>query len=239
MRDNGNSERAMHTLLRWFPSVLCFLPAAALAYLAFPHFLDGAALDAAIPVPNYMIAQIAMPKSAYAEAETALGRADPSDGEAQIERAEAALRAGATPGSQVPRLIRGVTLEPASARGWTLLAYAWAPADRVKAANALAMALELAPKDYWLAGMRSEAAAMLWPQLDPDAQASALAQMRLLWEEPLLRGRLRKLLTSKTGVALVTRAFSGQQDEVREMNRWLAVERRRHPIVPVAGGFRL
>lgn len=157
-------------LLLWSRSLFFLLLAVGLAWLAVPHFEDGRAQDAAIPIPNYMIAQTAVPKAAYRAAEIALARANAADGEAMIARAEAALRAGAKPADVIPDLEQALTHQPASARGWTLLADAWAPTDKKKAANALALALELAPKNYWLSGMRAQAAAQLWEDLDADAK---------------------------------------------------------------------
>ena len=94
----------------------------------------------------------------------------------------------------------------------------------------LAQSLILAPHDYWLSGWQAQDAARLWPYLGPDAQARTLVQVRALWEDPLLRGQLRALLTSDAGVALATRAFRGRQDEVRRMNRWLSFERIVDPL---------
>ena len=203
------------------------IPAVALGIYATPHFLDGVARDGAIPVPNRMIAQIAMPKAAYVDAVMALREASPRDGDAAIARAEAALHAGAPPFSQVPVLTLGLSQEPASARGWLLLSNAWATTtDKKKAAQALAQALVLAPHEYWLIGMRAKQAAFLWPYLDADTQALALEQARMLWEEPLLRGQLPLLLSTPEGGRLVTRAFAGQSDELREMNRWLSAQAR-------------
>lgn len=226
---------AMAGLFRTALSILYLVPAIGLAWLAVPHLRDGVALDAAVPVPNYMIANRAMPVSAYKDAERALSQADAADGDAAIARAEAALRSGSRSRAVIPELSNGLMAAPASARGWTLLSLAYASFDKRKAAGALGVALELAPKDFWLAEMRAEAAAQLWSGLDADARVNALAQTRLLWEEPLLRGQLRQLLTSADGVALVKCAFSDRQDEMREMNRWLSAERRRHPY-PVSDG---
>lgn len=216
------------TLLRQsLTAVLLLIPAVALGIYATPHFLDGVARDGAIPVPNRMIAQIAMPKAAYVDAVMALREASPRDGDAAIARAEAALHAGAPPFSQVPVLTLGLSQEPASARGWLLLSNAWATTtDKKKAAQALAQALVLAPHEYWLIGMRAKQAAFLWPYLDADTQALALEQARMLWEEPLLRGQLPLLLSTPEGGRLVTRAFAGQSDELREMNRWLSAQAR-------------
>ena len=220
----------MDALRRIAGSVLLSLPALALGFFATAHFSDGLAVDAAIPVPVYMIAQIAMPKAAYEDAAAALARADARNGNAAIARAEAKLRSGASPAAQVPILTRGLLHEPASARGWTLLAEAWLPTDKKDAARALSQALVLAPHEYWLVEARAHDAALLWDHLDAETQASALEQTRMLWQEPVLRGQLRRLLFTREGVALAARAFAGRQDDLREMNRWLSTERRRTPL---------
>ena len=220
----------MDALRRIVGSVLLSLPALALGFFAAAHFSDGLAADAAIPVPVYMIAQIAMPKAAYEDAAAALMRADACNGTAAIARAEAGLRSGASPAAQVPILTRGLLQEPASARGWTLLSEALLPTDKASAARALSQALILAPREYWLVEARAHDAALLWKYLDADTQARALEQTRMLWQEPALRGQLRRLLFTREGVDLVARAFAGRQDEVREMNRWLSAERRRTPM---------
>jgi len=224
------TKRSPSALLLWARNIFLFLPAIGLAWPAVPHFLDGRVWDAAIPVPNSMIAQIALPKAAYRSAAQALAGASRDDGEATILRAEAALRGGAKPGDEISRLEQGLRHQPASARGWTLLADALAETgQRKKAAAALSLALQLGPNDYWLAGMRARAATPLWDDLDADARASALAQVRLLWDEPLLHRELRPLLSTPDGVALAALAFQGRHDELRAMNRWLAMDRIRHP----------
>ena len=213
----------MNRLLQLVGSALLLLPALALGYAASAHFADGVAVDAAIPVPVYMIQQIAMPKVAYEDAAAALAKADARDGEAAVARAEASLHGGALRADAVALLVQGLTQEPASARGWTLLAESLEPADRKSAARALSQALVLAPRDYWLIGARAQDSGRLWPELDRDAQAQALEQTRTLWEVPELRGQLRHLLTSPKGVALVAKAFAGREDELRIMNRWLVL----------------
>jgi hypothetical protein len=213
----------MNRLRQLVESVLLLLPALALGYAAWAHFADGVAVDAAIPVPVFMIQQIAMPKVAYEDAAVALERADARDGEAAVARAEAGLHGGASPDNEVALLTHGLMQEPASARGWTILAEAQEPADKKSAARALSQALVLAPRDYWLIGARAQDSARLWPELDRDTQALALEQTRMLWEVPDLRDQLRHLLTSPKGVALVAKAFAGREDELRTMNRWLAL----------------
>ncbi len=217
----------MDALRRIVGSALLSLPALALGIFAAAHFSNGLALDAAIPVPVYMVAQIAMPKVAYEDAAAALARADGRDGAAAIARAEAELRSGASPIEQVPILTQGLRREPASARGWTLLSETLLPTDKKKAALALSQALVLAPREFWLVEARAHDAALLWDYLDAETRARALEQTRMLWEEPILRGQLRRLLLTPEGVTLAARAFTGRQDELREMNRFLSSERRR------------
>ena len=220
----------MTALRQTLTAALLLIPAIALCLYALPHFRDGVAVDEAIPVPNHMIAQIAMPKPAYVDAVIALRQASPRDGDAAIAQAEAALHAGAMPFSQVPVLTQGLTQEPASARGWLLLSEVWASIDQKKAAQAMAQALLLAPHDYWLIGPRAKQAAFLWSYLDTDTQALALQEARMLWEEPILRGQLQPLLSTPEGVRLATRAFAGQPDEIRAMNRWLSAQARQQAV---------
>ena len=208
-------------------SVLLSLPGLVLGFFAAAHFVDGLAVDAAIQVPIYMVAQIAMPKAAYEDAAAVLARADARDGTAAIAHAEARLHSGASPAAQVSILTQGLLQEPASARGWTLLSEVLLPTDKEGAARALSEALVLAPREYWLVESRAHDAALLWKYLDAETQTRALEQTRMLWEEPILRGQLRRLLLTQEGVDLAARAFAGRQDELREMNRWLSAERRR------------
>jgi hypothetical protein len=222
----------MRQLSQAFVSVALLLPAIALGWLAMSHWRDGLAVDEAIPVPAYMVAQIPMPKVAYEDAVRALGRADPRNGWAHIARAEAARREGAAPQAQIPEIVAGLTLSPASSRGWTLLSEAWLPVDKRQAAKMLSQALLLGPNDFWLVGPRAQDASVLWPYLDQDTKELALVQTRMLWEVPALRGQLRVLLRAASGVSLASQAFKNRQDEVRQMNRWLAIERRREAETP-------
>jgi hypothetical protein len=89
----------------------------------------------------------------------------------------------------LPRLIAarhdlrlGIAASPADAFAWTRLAVAEAQLDeRKQAADALAMALELAPAERVLASMQFDMAVLLWDELSPAAKSS-LAQ-RLKWIE--------------------------------------------------------
>jgi hypothetical protein len=215
----------MAAWLRTVASVTSLLAALAMGYLGGRQFLDGVAVEAAIPVPVYMIAQIKMPLVAYRDATAALAGADVRDGAYRIARAEAALRSGVPPGGEISELTEGLTDQPASTRGWTLLSAALIPVDRQKAARSLSTALLLAPNDYWLVGPRAQIGALLWSDLDSDSRTLVLQQTRDLWTEPDLRGQLRALLASPAGVALVGRAYADDPDEIRRMNRWLSAAR--------------
>ncbi len=217
----------MATPARVFVAVLTAIPGVALALLALPHFEDGLARDAAIPVPIYMIRQIPMPAAAYHNAFKALSHTASADGEAQIAAAEAAIRSGQGGPAEILRLEQGIEDAPASPRGWLLLSEMLASRDRKRAAEALSQALVLAPYDFWLAGERAQDAAAQWDALDSETRAMALRQVQLLWDEESLRGYLPPLLSTPAGVALVIRAFADRPDDFRTFNRWLSRERRR------------
>lgn len=198
--------------------LLC-LPAVALGYFGYVHFVDGIAVNAAVPVPVYMVAQIPMPKAAYAAAATTLAQANARNGNAKLLRAEAWMHSGAQPAESVSSLSDGVSRAPASSRGWILLSEALYPASRTAAARALSQSLLLAPYDFWLAGPQTADAARLWPYLDGEAREEAIAKSRLLWEEPALRPYLKGVLDRPEGAALLTKALSAE--ERRALNRWI------------------
>lgn len=202
--------------------VLLLLPGIFLAGYGFAHIRDGIALDRAIPVPVYMVAGTPLPRAAYIEAAKALEGANPRDGIAALSRAEANLRAGASMARVSQIVVQGLWREPASARGWTLLAETYYPTDKTLAALALSQALLLAPRDYYLARPRALDAALLWAYLDADTRALAISQARLLWQEPTLRSELIGLAKTAAGASLLTRAL--KPDEIRLLNRTIAGE---------------
>lgn len=208
-------------------AIVLIIPAAMLGMFGFLRFTDGVARDSAIPVPGSMIAGERLPKGAYVAAYDALAGADPGDGDAAIVRGEAARFAGLPGRLQINLFEQGLTRSPASVRGWTLLTLSSAEIDPPLAASALGQALLLAPADFWTADMRAVAAAGLWNHLDKDAQAEALAQTRLLWEEPLLRSAFFDLLATAGGRQLITRAFAGNGDELISLNRWISAQKRK------------
>jgi hypothetical protein len=213
-------------LIRSLVALVAAVPGVALGLFAWPHLLNGLALDAAIPVPIYMIRQTPMLQSAYRRAAHALVGADLRDGDAQTAAAEAATRAGGPAQAQIARLEQAVRDAPAEPRGWLLLSEALLPVDRKRAASALEQALVLAPYDYWIAGRRARDAVVLWGNLDFEAREMALRQVQFLWDEPSLRSGLVELLSTASGVAIVRRAFSQRPGDLRDLNRWMSKARR-------------
>lgn len=207
-------------------AIFSLVPSAALALFGFLRFADGLARDSAIPVPGSMIAGERLVKGAYTAAYDALAKADQSDGDAAIVRAEAARFARLPEPLQMRLLEQGLIRSPASVRGWTLLAISSADSNPRLAALALGQALVLSPADFWTADMRAVAAAGLWNYLDKDAQDEALAQTRLLWEEPILRPAILDLLPAPGGAQLVTRAFARNKEELVFLNGWVSAQGR-------------
>lgn len=214
---------------------LCVLlvPAILLAVFSWPHLLSGMAQEGVVPVPNRMILRIPLPKLAYADAASVLSSAPVVDGESMLLRAESARLGGKT--DVRPLIIVGLSHQPASVRGWLLLAEAETEAGSYpEASRAMSQALLLSRRDYYLSGKRVQDAAALWPYLDSSSRTSALEQAHLLWEEPSLRPQLRLVLVDQPGVMIMTKAFAASPDEIRRLNRWLFL----HPnILPFSRGY--
>jgi hypothetical protein len=196
-----------------------------LAAFSYSHFRDGVAQDGAVPVPVYMVAQRPLPTVAYVHAAESLAKASARNGEPTLQRTEARMHAGENPANLVPVLEEGLSRIPASARGWWLLSEATASSNKALSTRALSQSIALGPREYWLITPRLNDAAKQWASLDPDTQAASIAQVRLLWETPILQDHLVILCQSAEGTALVTRAFA--PDEIRQINRWLARQRQK------------
>lgn len=216
------------TLTRIASGVVFLVVTVLLAFFGVQQFRDGLANNAAIPVPVYMVAQIKMPKVAYDDAASSLAGANPRDGLAKLNRAEALMRAGAPEHEVVGLVGEAVAETPASARAWTLLGEVLYPRDKKAAARALSQGLLLAPREYYLVAPQVLDASRLWPELDADSRTAVLAKARLLWDEPSLRYNLRVLLRAPGLAPLISQAF--QQDEIRDMNRWLLSKERQEPL---------
>jgi hypothetical protein len=208
--------------------IVLFLPGVFLISFAIAPLLNGVAVDSAIPIPIYLVRQTPLPQSTYKTAAAKLFATYPGDGGSRIFASEAAMSAGAARTSQIAPLVDAISHTPANARGWMILSDAYAAKNPAQAADALGQSMLLAPYDYWLAGPRSVRAAKLWARLNADDRANALRQVVLLWEEPVLRPQIDGLLQTDRGVAIVNRAFGGQPDELRDLNRWLSQQHRRY-----------
>jgi hypothetical protein len=99
--------------------------------------------------------------------------------------------------------------------------------DPTRAARALGQAFVLAPYDFFWAGAKSQLSSQLWDYMDPDTKRTALREVRMLWEEPMLRDEILPLLARPAGNDLLTRAFASEPDTIRAINRFVSASRRR------------
>jgi hypothetical protein len=219
-------------LVAWLTGAVLLLPAGLLAAAGLVHLHNGQAVNAAFPVPLMMATDVAVPARASADAARALAVADPRDGDAVLAQAEAGYHAGVPRTETLQRVRAGLSRAPASAEGWTFYAEMLQPRDPAMAVRALDQAFLLAPHDFYLAGRRARLAALLWGQLDRDGRDAALTQARLLWQEPLLHQEMLQLLAAPQGSALLTRAYAGDPDTMRAINRWVSAQRRAAKVAP-------
>jgi hypothetical protein len=211
----------------WLFRLVLLAPAALLLFAAVPRFQAGLAVDAAFPVPAYLVMNAELPVDSYRAAAVVLAKANPQDGRSLIERAEAAARAGTAPQTVEDLLSAGLARSPASVRGWSLLAEQVASQEPARGVAYLSQSYLLGPYEYFVAGKRSRTAAILWNDLPAKPREIALRQTKLLWSETLLHSEIGPLLSVQGGSALMTLAFKDDPEEMRALNRWLATERRR------------
>ena len=197
-------------------------PAIALIVRGYAHARDGIAWDNAIPVPVSMIVGIPLPKVAYVDAAASLRGADPHNGEAILMAAEARYHAGQPTSAVLPDVRSGLELMPGSARGWLLLGVVAGPRGQALAAPSLEQSIYLGPREYYLIGPRLLVAAKNWDGFDHETKELVLKQVRMAWDDPLLRNTILVLSESPQGALLISRAFA--PDEVRTINRWLRRE---------------
>jgi hypothetical protein len=167
----------------------------------------------------------ALPFKTYRATAQVLAGAAEADGEAQIARSRAAYLSGEVGPKIIAMADNGLSHAPASAAGWTLLAALRTPVDHVRAAGAMSVALELAPRDYYLAAWRARTAAPLWADLPADVRESAARQVRLLWSNRAQHNQIRSILAVPGGPQLVTYAMKDDPDGLRALNRMVARER--------------
>lgn len=216
---------AMPSLRTWALRVVLLCPPVILLLAALPRLASGIALEAAFPVPSYMGVDRAVPITAYRTTAAVLADADAADGEAQIARSRAAYLSGEVGPKIIAIADNGLSHSPTSAAGWTLLAALRTPVDHARAADAISVALELAPYDYFLAAWRARAAAPLWTDLPADTRKGVARDVRFLWSDRTLRRQIRSILAVPGGPALVTYAMKDDPDGLRALNRMVARER--------------
>jgi hypothetical protein len=212
--------------LAWRVPLIALLaaPALALGWFGHQHLSDGLALDAAIPVPNYLISGRPMPPQAYQLAARSLAGIDRRDTDGRLALAQVQLRLG-TPSSDVkPLLENAILASPANARAWLLFSETLGQTE--EAQSALANALLLAPYDYYLAVPRAVDAAIQWDHLDDATRQLAGRQIERLWDVDILRPQLRFVLAAPNGALAVTQSFAARPDDLRELNRFVSKERR-------------
>jgi hypothetical protein len=210
----------IRTISLWVYQVVLLVPVALLFLTAVPRLQSGLAIDAAFPVPNYVLVDYLLPENSYRVAAEVLTGASSEDGQTLILLAEVAAHAN-LPQQAILNLLRdGLSRSPASSRGWALLAEQIQ--DRRRAAAALTQSLLLAPYDYFLAGRRGREGALLWDVLPVDDRRSVLQQARLIWSEPILYGEIEPLLMVSGGADLLARAFEDEPQELQALSLWIA-----------------
>lgn len=209
---------------RWSIRLLLLGPPLAIMAMAVPRLVSGAALEGAFPADLQITANVPLSLSSYAQAADILSSVDPEDGDAQILRAEAAIDAGWPQSPLTPVVETALSHSPGSARGWIVLAALLSGTDPKIAARDLTLAFRLAPIDYYLILPRTFVGAGLWDNLPGDIRTRLLADTHRLALDNNARRDLRTLLSKHGGPELVARAFAGQPEVLRALNRDLARE---------------
>ncbi|MGB8363043.1 MAG: hypothetical protein ACLQUZ_06730 [Rhizomicrobium sp.] len=209
----------------WFGRLAMLLPACVVIILAVPRLLSGFALEAAFPATAYLAMNVPLPQTTDRSIVQILSHAPVADGETQVLRAEAAADGQFSPATTIEMTTTALAHAPAAARGWLVLAELVRDRHRNEAASALSLAIELAPREYYLVGLQARAGAPLWDALPEDVQAKLLNDVRLVAHKTELRSDLWALLRVPGGPALLTRAFAGHPEQLRALNRSLAREK--------------
>jgi hypothetical protein len=200
------------------------IPAAALALLAIPRLETGLLLEKAFPATSYIETNTPLPGASYREAARVLMGAT-GDPDTVLLQAEAAINAGVPPATIVAEVSRALAKSPLSARGWIILASLWTNTDHIKAAKALTMAFDLAPREYYLMLPTMLVGAPLFSDLPDRVRNGLLSDVRNLTDDRQQRGQLRLLMARPAGADLVVRAFAGRPEALRQLNRDLAREK--------------
>jgi hypothetical protein len=206
----------------WGFRIGLLFPALVLAMLALPRFNTGFLREKAFPATDYIETDTPLAPATYRDVARLLAGASHDDSETALLQAEAAINAGAVPASLIPEVEHALSNSPLSARGWIILASLLTDVDRHKAAAAFLMALNLAPREYYLVLPRLLVGAPLWAELPDSARAKLLSDIEGLANDQSRRGQLRLLLARRGGANLLVRAFAGRPEVLRELNRDLA-----------------
>jgi hypothetical protein len=185
----------------------------------------GLLLEKAFPATAYIETNTPLPTASYHAVAKLLAGAWRGDAETNLLEAEALINAGAPPRAVVPEVEYALANSPLSARGWIILASLWTDTDRQKAAEALTLAYNLAPREYYLAFPTLLVGAPLWATLPKPVQDGLILDVQGLISDPNRRGQLRLLLGRRGGGELVGHAFVGRPEALRELNRELAQQR--------------
>jgi hypothetical protein len=212
----------MRAPFRFLFLLALLLPALAVAIVAVPRLVSGAAQEGTFLASLQISANVPLSTTLYRQTAQILSKAPADDGETQLLRAEALSDAGQPAAAIIPIVESALSRSPGSARGWIILAALLQDRDPKAAARDLALSLKLAPMDYYSVLPRIFAGASLWDYLSPDVQARLVRDTGRLVMDENRRGDLRLLLTKRGGPALVTRALAGQPDMLRSLNRELA-----------------
>lgn len=205
---------------------ICVWLACAGALLVLGGALLVAALPqaAAAPVPVFLTMDVWLPHETYVAAAQRLSGAMPWDGQAQLALAEARLLAQGADEPALQAIRSGLMAQPASSRGWSLLAE-WQVRHKQDGAPALAMAQTLAPFDFYNSARRMRLAAVLWPSLDGPQREIATRLLRASWQCDAMRSWLPRLMAADGAATLFDRAFGGDPATLRAFNRWAILRR--------------
>jgi len=208
----------------WILRTLLLLPALVVAALALPRFEAGILLNRSFPATAYIQTNTPLPTASYAQVARLLAGASTEDSETAILRAEAAIDAGQPIGPIITSVDHALATSPLLARGWIILASLLTDRDPQLAVDALTLAYDLAPHEYYLAFPRMLVAAPLWDHLPARMQVTLFDDVNSLADDQEKHSQLRILLSKPGGPNLVVRSFTGRPDALRELNRSLARE---------------
>jgi hypothetical protein len=206
-----------------FTLAILAVPPLFLIVLALPRFQAGIPLPSVQRVLLERLAARAVAPQRLEIAQRALSGSLPGDGENHLWRAELlALLAGRDDGLlERARVltIEGLTFEPASPRGWTLLCEIDVAMRRSDAAQCLDTAFFIGPFDWFVASRRTALSVYLWPGLDADTRDAAARRLRLLFENPQLRDIDFEIARTANGKAMLAAAFRSDPKMLAMFNR--------------------